>query len=137
MATIKDITKKTKTITDVLVKQVVNAAPIKTGRLRKALKSANTVNTVFDLNSSNSKIIPLQSFEFSIDYAPDDAPYGKYWNEPTLASNVKNGKTKNIPKSINFVEKAILTPEFQKGLDDIIDLIGETIAANIVIDIDR
>lgn len=132
MATINDITRKAKTITDVLVKQVVKKAPIKTGRLRKALKNANNINTVFDLQGANSKVVPLQSFDFSINYAPDDAPYGKFWNEPTLAKNIKDGKTKNIPQSINFAEKAILTPEFQKGLDDLLDLIGETAADNIV-----
>lgn len=136
MATINDITKKTKKITDVLVKQVVKRAPIKTGRLRKALKNANNINTVFDIQGANSKVVPIQSFEFSINYAPDDAPYGKWWNEPTLASNIKNGKTKNIPESINFVEKAILTPEFQKGLDELLDIIGETAATNIVNELD-
>jgi hypothetical protein len=132
MATLAQLQRKQKTIVDVLVKQVVDKAPIKTGRLRKALKKANTVNTVLENTGGFSKNIPIQSFEFSINYAPDDAPYGKYWNDPTLADNVKNGKTKNIPKSINFAEKAILTPEFQKGLDDLLDLIGESIADNIV-----
>lgn len=136
MATINDITKKAKTITDVLVKQVVDKAPRragpKGGTLKKALKRANNINTVFDLQGANSKVIPLQSFEFSINYAPDDAPYGKFWNEPTLAKNIKDGQTKNIPQSINFAEKAILTPQFQKGLDDLLDLIGETIANNVV-----
>ena len=135
MATINDITKKAKTITDVLVNQVVKKAPIKTGRLRKALKAANNVNTVFELQGGNSKIVPVQSFEFTIDYAPDGAEYGKFWNEPTLANNIKKGKTKNIPQSINFAEKAILTPEFQRGLDELVDLLGETIATNIVKDL--
>jgi len=132
MATLAQLQRKQKTIVDVLVKQVVDKAPIKTGRLRKALKKANTVNTVLENTGGFSKNIPIQSFEFSINYAPDDAPYGKYWNDPTLAKNIKNGKTKNIPQSINFAEKAILTPEFQRGLDDLLDLIGESIADSIV-----
>jgi hypothetical protein len=132
MATLAQLQRKQKTIVDVLVKQVVDKAPIKTGRLRKALKKANTVNTVLENTGGFSKNIPIQSFEFSINYAPDDAPYGKYWNDPTLAKNIKKGKTKNIPQSINFAEKAILTPEFQRGLDDLLDLIGESIADNVV-----
>jgi hypothetical protein len=136
MATLAQLQRKQKTIVDVLVKQVVDKAPIKTGRLRKALKKANTVNTVLENTGGFSKNIPIQSFEFSINYAPDDAPYGKYWNDPTLAKNIKNGKTKNIPQSINFAEKAILTPEFQKGLDDLLDLIGESIADSIVKELD-
>jgi hypothetical protein len=136
MATLAQLQRKQKTIVDVLVKQVVDKAPIKTGRLRKALKKANTVNTVLENTGGFSKNIPIQSFEFSINYAPDDAPYGKYWNDPTLAKNIKNGKTKNIPQSINFAEKAILTPEFQRGLDDLLDLIGESIADSIVKELD-
>ena len=137
MATLNDITKKAKTITDVLVGQVANKAPYKTGRLKRALKKENNINTVFENTGDSSKNVPLQSFEFSINYAPDGAPYGKYWNEPTLAKNIKNGKTKNIPQSINFAEKAILTPEFQKGLDELLDLIGDTILENVVMDIDK
>jgi hypothetical protein len=136
MATLAQLQRKQKSIVDVLVKQVVDKAPIKTGRLRKALKKANTVNTVLENTGGFSKNIPIQSFEFSINYAPDDAPYGKYWNDPTLAKNIKNGKTKNIPQSINFAEKAILTPEFQRGLDDLLDLIGESIADSIVKELD-
>jgi hypothetical protein len=136
MATINDITKKAKTITDVLVKQVANKAPYKTGRLKRALIKANTINSVFDIQGGNSKGVPLQSFEFSINYAPDDAPYGKFWNDPTVAKNIKNGNTKNIPDAINFVDKAIYTREFQNGLDELLDLIGETVATNIANEIE-
>ena len=132
MPTLNDITKKATTITDLLVKQVADKAPYKTGRLKNALIKSNTINTVFDSQGSNSKVIPIQSFEFSINVAPDDAPYGQWWNDPTVAKNIRNGKTKNIPDAINFVDKAIYTPEFQKGLDELLDLIGETILINIV-----
>jgi len=137
MATLQDLQRKQKRLVDVLVKQVVDRAPEKTGRLKKALKKENNINTVFENTGGSSATVPLQSFEFSINYAPDGAPYGKYWNEPTLAKNIKNGKTKNIPQSINFAEKAILTPEFQKGLDELLDLIGDTILENVVMDIDK
>ena len=137
MATLQDLQRKQKRLVDVLVKQVVDRAPEKTGRLKKALKKENNINTVFENTGGSSKTVPLQSFEFSINYAPDGAPYGKYWNDPTLSKTVKNGKTKNIPESINFAEKAILTPEFQKGLDDLLDLIGDTILENVVMDIDK
>ena len=132
MPTLNDITKKATTITDLLVKQVADKAPYKTGRLKNALIKSNTINTVFDSQGSNSKVIPIQSFEFSINVAPDDAPYGQWWNDPTVAKNIRNGNTKNIPDAINFVDKAIYTPEFQKGLDELLDLIGETILINIV-----
>lgn len=136
MATINDITRKAKTITDVLVKQVANKAPYKTGRLRNAIIKANTINTVFDIQGGNSKVIPIQSFQFTINYAPDDAPYGQWWNDPTVARNIKNGNTNNIPDAINFVDKAIYTPQFQRGLNELLDIIGETVATNIVDEIE-
>ena len=98
MATLQDLQRKQKRLVDVLVKQVVDRAPEKTGRLKKALKKENNINTVFENTGGSSKTVPLQSFEFSINYAPDGAPYGKYWNDPTLSKTVKNGKTKNIPE---------------------------------------
>jgi hypothetical protein len=136
MATLNDITKKAKRITDVLIGQIANKAPYKTGRLRNALIKANTINTVFELQGSTSKVIPIQSFEFSINIAPDDAPYGRWWNDPTVAKNIRTGNTANIPDAINFVDKAIYTPEFQRGLDELLDLIGETVATNIVNEIE-
>lgn len=137
MATLQDLQRKQKRLVDVLVNKVVDKAPERTGRLKRALKKENNVNTVFENTGGFSKTVPLQSFEFAINYAPDGAPYGKWWNDPTLSKTVKNGKTKNIPQSINFAEKAILTPEFQRGLDELLDLIGDTILENVVKDIDK
>lgn len=137
MPTLQDIQKKQKKLVDVLVNQVVKKAPKKTNRLRTAIKAENTVDSVFENTGAYNKTIPIQSFEFSINYAPDGAPYGKWWNDPTLSRTVKNGKTKNIPQSINFAEKAILTPQFQKGIDDLLDLIGETVATSVTDELDK
>lgn len=130
MATVNQILNKTRTLTDALVNQVANKAPVRTGNLKRQIKRANNVNTVFESTPSTSKVVPIQSFTFSIDYAPEGAEYGKYWNDPNVSYQVKNQKTGNKDK-INFVEQAILTPQFQKGLDDLLDLIGENISQNI------
>lgn len=143
MATISDVTTKTKKLTDVLVNQVANRAPVSKngsngrppGNLKRQIKRANNVNTVFEQTKGTSKVVPIQSFTFSIDYAPEGAEYGKYWNDPTVSEQVRNQKTGNQDK-INFVEQAILTPQFQKGLDELLDLIGESIAQGIADDLE-
>lgn len=135
MATISDVTTKTKKLTDVLVNQVADRAPVRTGNLKRQIKRANNVNTVFEQTKGTSKIVPIQSFTFSIDYAPEGAEYGKYWNDPMVSEQVRNQKTGNQDK-INFVEKAILTPQFQRGLDELLDLIGESIAQGIADDLE-
>lgn len=135
MATVGQLLNKTKKLTDVLVNQVANRAPVRTGNLKRQIKRANNVNTVFEQTKGTSKVVPIQSFTFSIDYAPEGAEYGKYWNDPTVSEQVRNQKTGNQDK-INFVEQAILTPQFQKGLDELLDLIGESIAQGIADDLE-
>ena len=131
MATLQDIKTKVKPLADLISKKVASKAPIKTGRLRKALRAANTANTMFDTQGMNTKSIDNGSFTLNINYAPDDAPYGKYWNDPTVSETVKHGKTKNVPEGINFVDKALQDQAVQKAIDDLIDIIGDNILAKL------
>ena len=71
------------------------------------------------------------SFEFDIDVAPPGAEYGQWWNDPTLAKNIKNAKTKNVPEGINFAQKAYQSAEFQSELEKYIDDLGEKIAKSV------
>ena len=106
-------------------------APKKTGNLKRKLADYNRPSGMI----KQSKLAGSRSFEFELDISPPGAEYGKFWNDPNVSETVRKGKTKNIPQSINFAEKAILTPEFQRGLDELVDLLGETIATNIVKDL--
>jgi hypothetical protein len=54
-----------------------------------------------------------------------------WWNEPTLASNIKNGKTKNIPQSINFAEKGLNDPQVISAIDELVSLIGDSVLERI------
>jgi hypothetical protein len=76
-------------------------APVKTGNLRNRIQQYN--------RPTKSGMIKEKSASFTIElnYAPQGAEYGMWWNDPTLAKNIKNGKTKNIPQSINFANNAI------------------------------
>jgi hypothetical protein len=123
----------------------VAKAPKKTGNLKRQLKTANTGRNI--LGGRNSAQAEKQiiedlktgtfTFEFDIDVAPAGAEYGQWWNSPTIAKNVSKGKTRNIPDGINFGEKAYNDPQFQRMLDDYIEVLTDKVAASIAKAVDR
>ena len=128
---INDVIKKANSLADIISKRVAANAPKKTGNLRAALLRANNLNTMLEVGRGGTKSIPLKTITFTIDYAPDGAEYGMWWNDPTVSSTVRSGKTKNVPGRINFVETALNEPQVQRALNDIYDLLGDTILAGI------
>jgi len=125
------VIKKANSLADIISKRVAANAPKKTGNLQRALLRANNLSTMLEVGRGGSKSIPLKTITFTIDYAPDGAEYGMWWNDPTVSSTVRSGKTKNVPGKINFVENALSEPKVIKALDDIYSLLGDTILAGI------
>ena len=125
------VIKKANSLADIISKRVAANAPKKTGNLREALLRANNLSTMLEVGRGGTKSIPLKTITFTIDYAPDGAEYGMWWNDPTVSSTVRSGKTKNVPGKINFVENALSEPKVIKALDDIYSLLGDTILAGI------
>jgi hypothetical protein len=76
-------------------------APFRTGNLRTKIQQYNRPQRGGMIKEKSS------SFTIELNYSPPGAEYGMFWNDPTLAKNIKNAKTKNIPGSINFADKAI------------------------------
>ena len=128
---INDVIQKANSLADIISKRVAKNAPYKTGTLQRALLRANTLDTMLEVGKGASKSIPIKTITFTIDYAPEGAEYGMWWNDPTVSSTVKNGKTKNVPDKINFVETALKEPQVIKALNDIYSLLGDTILAGI------
>jgi hypothetical protein len=124
MASYNDVVKKSKSLADVISRSVAKGAPRKTGNLQRALKRANNINTMFEVQGGTSKEISVRSLVFTYNYAPDDAEYGMWWNDPTVSKTVRNGKTKNVPESINFAEKAMYSPIVDSLINDYMDEIG-------------
>lgn len=116
-----------KTLSDIAVKiknLAVAKAPLKTGNLKRKLADYNRpAGMVKERKTTKGKTI-----EFTLDVSPPGAEYGKYWNDPDVSDSVRNGKTKNIPGSINFAQKAIDDIEVQKMIDEYVNTIGEEIA---------
>lgn len=123
----------------------VAKAPKNTGNLKRQLKAANTGRRILGgRNSAQAEkqiIEDLKSgtftFEFDIDVAPAGAEYGQWWNKPTIAENVRKGRTPNIPEGIDFGEKAYNDPQFQNMLDQYIEGLTDKVAASIAKAIDK
>jgi hypothetical protein len=97
----------------------VAKAPIKTGNLKRRLADFNRPAGMIQQRKTPSG----QTIEFTLDVSPPGAEYGKYWNDPNVSDSVRNGKTKNVPGSINFGQKAI-----DEGVKLNLDLITKEIA---------
>jgi hypothetical protein len=105
----------------------VAKAPKRTGNLKKQLDTYNRPSGMI----KESKTSKSRSFEFSLDVSPPGAEYGKYWNDPTVSSTVRNGKTKNVPGAINFADKAINDPSIDRMINEYLEAMGEDIAKQI------
>jgi hypothetical protein len=102
-------------------------APKKTGNLKRKLADFNRPSGMI----KESKINTKRTIEFELDVSPPGAEYGKFWNDPNVSSNVRRGKTKNVPGSINFAEKAINDPQIQRLIDEYVNQIADEVAETI------
>ena len=116
MPTLKDIARQVGGL-------AIAKAPVRTGNLKRQLQRANTPSQV--LNETKG------GFSFEINYAPPGAEYGMYWNDPTVSKTVRKGKTKNVPDSINFADKALNSPVIDSLLQDYIEEISKQVATQI------
>jgi hypothetical protein len=82
---------------------------------------------MFEVQGGSSRGIGVKSLTFTYNYAPDDAPYGKWWNDPSVSETVRKGKTKNVPDAINFADKGLNDPKVIRAIDELVDLIGESV----------
>ena len=101
----------------------VAKAPKRTGNLKKQLQRVNTPSQVLKESKGG--------FSFEINYAPPGAEYGMFWNDPTVSKTVSGGKTKNIPQSINFADKALNSPIVDSLLQDYIEEISAQVAKQV------
>lgn len=129
MANLDKVVKKTPTldqIANTIRKKAVALAPKKTGNLKNKLETYNRPAGMVKQKVSGKKMVSLS---FTLDVSPPGAEYGKFWNDPNVSDSVRNGKTPNVPKSINFSDKAMEDPEVKRMIDKVIsdmtnDIVG-------------
>lgn len=126
MPTLRDIAKQIGGLTVAKAPQSLKGSGRKRpGNLKRALARANTPDKILKVNDKT------KSFSFEVNYAPPGAEYGMWWNDPTVSNTVRDGKTPNVPDSINFAEKAIYSPIVDSMLNDYMDEIGKVVVEQI------
>ena len=133
MAELDKAVKKTPTLAQVanLIKdKAVALAPKKTGNLKSKLDTYNRPSGMVKQTTSGKNI----SISFTLDVAPPGAEYGKYWNDPNVSDSVRKGKTPNVPKSINFANKAMEDPQVKQMINKVISDITNDIVSYIKIE---
>jgi hypothetical protein len=89
-------------------------APKKTVNLIRKMNQANRPSNMIKILTGSTKA----TVGISLDIAPTGAEYGKYWNSPNVSRTVRNGKTKNVPRSIDYGKKALEDRQTKKELSD-------------------
>ena len=120
MAGLQQTYKSTPTLSqlaNLVRKKAVGYAPKKTGNLKRALEAYNRPSGMVKETLKNKQI----SYTISLDVAPPGAEYGKFWNDPNVSYQVRNGKTSNVQKSINFAQQALNDPEVQQLIERLIE----------------
>ena len=98
---LKDLTKTVRNVGSSL-------APRKTGTLRNALRSFNTPERMIKYDDKGDAKVTFF-------VAPPGATYGKFWNDPDVADNVRNQTTGN-KSSINYGKKAWKDSEVKSAI---------------------
>lgn len=109
-------------------------APRKTGRLKDAFYRYNTPQRILSSKKLPTSLIKTGKFnlKFTIDVSPPGAEYGKFWNDPTISRTVKNGKTPNVPRSINFVSKAMKEAAIKRKIKELGPIIASIVGQEIM-----
>lgn len=101
MANLGQIVKGARRLEEV-ASQVKNVAlfyaPIKTGNLKRKMNQANKPAKMVKVIAGKEKA----TVKLTLNIAPDGAEYGKYWNSPNVSETVRKGRTKNVPRSIDY-----------------------------------
>lgn len=121
MANLDKVVKKTPTfaqVANLIKKKAVAFAPKKTGNLKNKLDTYNRPAGMVKQKTNGKREV---SFSFTIDVSPPGAEYGKFWNDPNVSDSVRKGKTPNVPKSINFADKAMEDQEVKLMIDKIVN----------------
>lgn len=91
-------------------------APKKTKNLLRALNTYNKPDSMWRVRATGDNF----KLTFILNTSPPGAEYGQWWNDPTVSRTVRNGKTKNVPGSINFGNKALTDKSTRDEFDKLL-----------------
>ena len=134
MATIKNI----RTLEGIAVKirdLAIAKAPNRTGNLREKIKTANT--------PAKTKMIAVsadKSISISLDYAPNGATYGQWFNEPPAPASKRRKSLKKTAVSRgnwNYAIDAMSDDELSRKFDAYLAELGDYFVEQIEIELDK
>lgn len=131
MANLSSLVKGNKKLNQV-ANQIKNVAlffaPKKTGNLKRKMNQANKPSSMIRIIQGKGK----SNISISLDVAPSGAEYGKYWNSPNVSRTVRSGKTKNVPRSIDYGKQAMQDPSVKREWQQFFDEFSEEYVKAIV-----
>jgi hypothetical protein len=129
---------KIKTLQSIAVKirdLAIKNAPKDTGNLRRTIYKANT-----PVKSKMIKQLKDFSIELSLDYAPIDAPYGQWFNDPPKVSSKRRRKLKQTALrkgNWNYAIEAMNDDDLQKQFEDYLAEIGDYYTEQLEIELNK
>ena len=129
---------KIRTLESIAVKirdLAIKNAPKDTGNLRRAIYKANT-----PVKTKMIKQLKDFSIQLSLDYAPIDAPYGQWFNEPPQVASARRRKLKRTAqrkKNWNYAIDAMNDDELNKLFEDYLAEIGDYYVEELEIELDK
>lgn len=113
----------------------IKRAPIDTGNLKARLLSQNSVKNMVKYTSKGA--------EFSLDFSPLGAEYGKYWNKPygkgrpapALHSNTTATIKKRYPQHFDYAEKAITDPSINGYVSEFVIALTNKVKSELIAEI--
>lgn len=111
----------------------VKNAPYKTGNLRNKIKQANT-----PAKTKMIKQLKDLSVVISLDYAPNGAEYGQWFNDPPKVSSKRRASLKKTAVrkgNWNYAIDAMNDDELSKRFEEYLDLLGDYVVDEIEIEL--
>jgi hypothetical protein len=134
MATIKNI----RTLESIAVgirDLAIAKAPKKTGNLRDKIRSANTPAKTKMIKTTNDLDVTI-----SLDYAPNGATYGQWFNDPPTPSSQRRKSLKKTAQrkgNWNYAIDAMSDDELSKKFDAYLKELGDYIVSEIEVELDK
>ena len=116
-----------------IIDLAIKNAPYKTGNLKRKIRSANT-----PAKTKMIKQLKDLSVVISLDYAPNGAEYGQWFNEPPA---VRSKRRKSLKKTAerkgnwNYAIDAMNDDELSKKFEDYLDMLGDYAVEEIEIEL--
>jgi hypothetical protein len=106
----------------------IKRAPIDTGNLKSRLLLQNSIKNMVKYTPHGA--------EFSLDFSPTGASYGKYWNTPYGKGNGTTATIKKrYPQHFDYAEKAITDPSINAYVKEFVISLTNKVKSELIAEI--